>query len=115
MTAAAERLIDSHIERRALAPFLVSGTVQGQSVVKAVRSPAEALDEIVRWCEEDPQATGNWRVRHDYSGIGAGSPRSAGRDSAPMPRHVPNRTTVVYSDPLVGSRESRVEIRCQAR
>jgi hypothetical protein len=67
VTAAAERLIDSHIERRALAPFLVSGTVRGQSVVKAVRSPAEVLDEIVRWCEEDPQATGNWRLRHDYS------------------------------------------------
>jgi hypothetical protein len=48
VTAAAERLIDSHIERRALAPFLVSGTVQGQSVVKAVRSPAEALDEVSR-------------------------------------------------------------------
>ena len=67
MTAAAERLIDSHRQQQAVAPFLVSGTVRGQSVVKAVRSPAEVLDEIVRWFDEDPHATGSWRLRHDYS------------------------------------------------
>ena len=48
-------------------PFLVSGTVHGQSVVTAVASPAEVLDGILRWCDEDPDATGYWRLRSDYS------------------------------------------------
>jgi hypothetical protein len=49
------------------APFMVSGTVHGRSVGIAVASPAEVLDEMSRWAGEDPDATGNWQLRSDYS------------------------------------------------
>lgn len=54
--------------RRLAAPFIVSGTVCGQAVAKAVGSPADVLDEVIRWCDRDPGATGNWQVSSDYSG-----------------------------------------------
>jgi hypothetical protein len=48
-------------------PFLVTGTVHGRSVAVAVANPAEVLDEMSRWGGEDPDATGNWQLRSDYS------------------------------------------------
>ncbi|GDY32069.1 hypothetical protein [Gandjariella thermophila] len=67
MTTAAGQSIELPGPRRSPAPFLVSGTVCGRSVAKAVHSPADVLEEILHWCDRDPNATGNWQVSSDYS------------------------------------------------
>jgi hypothetical protein len=67
VAAAAGHSIELPGPRRLTAPFLVSGTVCGQPVAKAVGSPADVLEEIVNWCDRDPDATGNWQVNSDYS------------------------------------------------
>lgn len=33
----------------------------------AVAGPAEVLDQIVRWSDEDPEDQGYWRLNGDYS------------------------------------------------
>lgn len=48
-------------------PFLVCGTVHGRSLTVAVASPAEVLGEMSRWGGADPDATGTWQLRSDYS------------------------------------------------
>jgi len=48
-------------------PFVVSGKVHGRETTVAVAAPDEVLDQIVQWCDEDPRATGGWRLSNAYS------------------------------------------------
>lgn len=64
MTTVVNGLVSTHCTD---APFLVSGTVHGESVTVAVTGPADVLDQIVRWCAEDPGAQGHWKLNGDYS------------------------------------------------
>jgi len=55
------------VQDRIEAPFEVFGTVHGQWAMTAVTGPAEALDKIMRWCTDDPDAIVNWQLSPDYS------------------------------------------------
>lgn len=50
-----------------LTPFMVSGKVHGRSLSVLVNGLADVVAQIADWTSDDPDASGSWGLRDDYS------------------------------------------------